>query len=148
MTSTIFSNSGLKFYMLISECICNRIMMKKIYQFFDPFTGEAPVKAGACFRRPKFTGFWEAFFEREINNLTKIFYNENNESLSWGSKCFSDSLRRYVFEIFVSRYSNDRKCEKKCFNKIFGNLRQGPALESRNSPGFAKRFWKGNKLLN
>ena len=24
-------------------------------------------------------------------------------------------------------------------------LRQGPALEGRNSPVFAKRFWKGNK---
>ena len=39
-----FSNSGLKFYMRISECICNRIMMKKKYPFFDPFTGEAPLK--------------------------------------------------------------------------------------------------------
>ena len=38
-----FSNSGLKFYMRISECICNRIMMKK-NMFFDPFTGEAPLK--------------------------------------------------------------------------------------------------------
>ena len=36
--------SGLKFYMRISECICNRIMMKKKYRFFDPFTGEAPLK--------------------------------------------------------------------------------------------------------
>ena len=24
-------------------------------------------------------------------------------------------------------------------------LKQGPALEGRNSPVFAKRFWKGNK---
>ena len=39
-----FSNSGLKFDMRISECICNRIMMKKKYRFFDPFTGEAPLK--------------------------------------------------------------------------------------------------------
>ena len=39
-----FSNSGLKFYMRIYECICNRIMMKKKYRFFDPFTGEAPLK--------------------------------------------------------------------------------------------------------
>ena len=39
-----FSNSGLKFYMRISECICNRIMMKKKFRFFDPFTGEAPLK--------------------------------------------------------------------------------------------------------
>ena len=38
-----FSNSGLKFYMRIPECICNRIMMKK-KRFFDPFTGEAPLK--------------------------------------------------------------------------------------------------------
>ena len=38
-----FSNSGLKFYMRISECICNRIMMKKKYRFFDPFTEEAPL---------------------------------------------------------------------------------------------------------
>ena len=28
-----FSNSGLKFYMRISECICNRIMMKKNIDF-------------------------------------------------------------------------------------------------------------------
>ena len=27
--------------MRVSECICNRIMMKKKYRFFDPFTGEA-----------------------------------------------------------------------------------------------------------
>ena len=27
----------------------------------------------------------------------------------------------------------------------YPNLRQGPALEGRNSPLFAKRFWKGNK---
>ena len=40
-----FSNSGLKFYMRISECICNRIMMKKNYRFFDPFTGEASLNA-------------------------------------------------------------------------------------------------------
>ena len=39
-----FSNSGLKFYMRIFEGICNRIMMKKKYRFFDPFTGEAPLK--------------------------------------------------------------------------------------------------------
>ena len=39
-----FSKCGLKFYMRISECICNRIMMKKKYRFFDPFTGEAPLK--------------------------------------------------------------------------------------------------------
>ena len=26
-----------------------------------------------------------------------------------------------------------------------GYLRQGPALEGRNSPVVAKRFWKGNK---
>ena len=39
-----FSNSCLKFYIHISECICNRIMMKKKYRFFDPFTGEAPLK--------------------------------------------------------------------------------------------------------
>ena len=29
--------------MRISEWICNRIMMKKKYRFFDPFTGEAPL---------------------------------------------------------------------------------------------------------
>ena len=40
-----FSNSGLKFYMRISECIYNRIMMKKKYRFFYPFTGEAPLKS-------------------------------------------------------------------------------------------------------
>ena len=39
-----FSNSGLKFYMRISECICNRIMMEK-NRFFDPFTGEAPLNS-------------------------------------------------------------------------------------------------------
>ena len=38
-----FSDSGLKFSMRISECICNRIMNKKKYRFFDPFTGEAPL---------------------------------------------------------------------------------------------------------
>ena len=40
-----FSNSGLELYMRISECICNRIMVKKKYWFFDPFTGEAPLNA-------------------------------------------------------------------------------------------------------
>ena len=40
-----FSNSGLKFNMRISECICNRIMMKKKNRLFDPFTGEAPLKS-------------------------------------------------------------------------------------------------------
>ena len=39
-----FSNSSLKFYMRISECMCNRIMMKKKYRFFYPLTGEAPLK--------------------------------------------------------------------------------------------------------
>ena len=45
MTSTIFRIPAWKFYMRISECMCNRIMLKKKYQFFDPFTGEAPLKA-------------------------------------------------------------------------------------------------------
>ena len=38
-----FPNPSLKFNMRISECICNRIMMKK-NRFFDPFTGGAPLK--------------------------------------------------------------------------------------------------------
>ena len=47
-----FSNSGLKFHMRISECIWNRIMMKKKYRFFDPFTGEAPLKISSIFYKP------------------------------------------------------------------------------------------------
>ena len=37
--------------------------------------------------------------------------------------------------------------QKLCLQSLF-RLRQGPALEGRNSPVFAKRFWKGNKYLN
>ena len=45
-----FSNSGLKFYMRISECICNLIMMKKKYRFFDPFTGsKGSPQESTCF---------------------------------------------------------------------------------------------------
>ena len=65
----IFSNSGLKFYMRISECICNRIMMKKKYRFFGPFTGEAPLK------------FWRALGYSKIDepgwfksNIKAFFY--------------------------------------------------------------------------
>ena len=48
-----FSNSGLKCHMRISECPCNRIMMKKKYRFFDPFTGKAPLKI-LCNLMPSF----------------------------------------------------------------------------------------------
>ena len=60
-----FSNSGLKFYMRISECICNRIMMKKKYRFFDPFTGEAPLKLNI--NRQKFINT----FDRRDNSLVR-----------------------------------------------------------------------------
>ena len=33
-------------------------------------------------------------------------------------------------------------------HQVEKHLKQGPALEGRNSPVFAKRFWMGNKLLN
>ena len=38
-----FSNSGLKFYMRISECICNRIMMKKNIDFLTHLQEKLPL---------------------------------------------------------------------------------------------------------
>ena len=55
-----FSNSGLKFYMRISECICNQ-MMKKKYRFFDPFTGETPLKS-----------MWECETMKEASSLAEM----------------------------------------------------------------------------
>ena len=37
-----FSNSGLKFYTRISECICNRIMIKKISIFWPIYRRSSP----------------------------------------------------------------------------------------------------------
>ena len=39
-----FSNSGLKFYMRISECTCNRIMMKKNIDFLTHLQENLPLR--------------------------------------------------------------------------------------------------------
>ena len=71
-----FSNSGLKFYMRISEYICNRIMMKKKYRFFYPITGEAPLKAMCHTDAPP----WSA---REIASTALLAEHERHTESGW-----------------------------------------------------------------
>ena len=68
---------GLKFYMRISECICKRIMMKKKYRFFDPFTGEAPLNSW-FYGRGLCMSILYSYTDRQIiskfNNMKVNFY--------------------------------------------------------------------------
>ena len=60
---------------------------------------------------------------------------------------YSDNKIFYFFLLFFWHFSEAFIYERyeAIETKAFFSSRQGSALEGRNSPVFAKRFWKGNK---
>ena len=109
-----FSNSGLKFHMRISECICNRIMMKKKYRFFDPFTGEAPLKL-YIFRC---THFWCPFYY--LYDIYKVGFCRSNRSRN-SCRTTIDAKRQADLSSRLNRHALEGRTWKKKVprNKLF-----------------------------